>query len=471
MNILKKGKNMGKKSEKTTKTAQEIIKNIGGEENISNLMHCLTRLRFNVKDKSKVNDDAIKATNGVLTTQWINEQYQVVIGNSVIDVYDEVCEIANLEKKSQIDVKIDETPEPLTWRNLPGRLIDAISGSVLPLLPILIGAGLIKALVLLIQQFGWLPAESQTLATLSFVADAAYYFLPIYVGNCAAKKFGGTPALGSLMGAMLISPTFVANVTAGTAQSVFGLSMFPTTYTSTIIPVIMTTFIMSKLEKLLNKFIHKSVRTVLTPFIVILVMIPVSFCAIAPIGAMLSNGFAAIITFLYSKLGFITVGVFCGLAPFIVMTGMHIGMIPVCMQNIAVLGYDPLVLPGFFLPNFAQGAACLGVAVKTKNSELRANALSCAFGCIVPGVTEPAMYGINLKYKKPMLAAIAGSVVAGIYCGLTHTVGYAFAVPNLFAFTAYMSKGMINLVNIAISVALAIIITFIITLITYKEEN
>ena len=452
--------------------AKEILANVGGKENVTNCFHCMTRLRFNLKDIDLVNIDAIKKLN-VFGAQITGGQLQIIIGNYINEIYDAVCVEGGFTKHAAIDEKVDDIPpqakKKLTFKGVLNSILDAFVGSIVPTLPILIGSGIIKAVVLLLTQLGAVSADSPTIVTLSFVADAAYYFLPVYIGFFAAKKFDATPALGALIGAMLVHPTFVQMVTEGSGGSVFGLPIYAASYSSTIFPAVLSVWVMSYVEHFISRHSPKSLRVILQPTLTILIMTPLSLCLLSPIGAMLSSGFCSALMAFYSLCGPIAVAVFCAIVPFVVMFGMHVGTVPFCVQAIASTGIEQIILPAFFLSNFTQGAACLAVGVKTKKSDLRALAFSCAFSDIVPGVSEPGMYGITLKYKTPMVAAMIGGAAGGFYMGLMGVGANAFVAPNLFALAVYIWS-VSNLINTVISILIAMVITFVLTLFLYKES-
>ncbi|WP_195599480.1 PTS transporter subunit EIIC [Longibaculum muris] len=453
------------------KIADQIIKLVGGKENISNVMHCYTRLRLNLKDTSIVNLDEIKKLD-VLGAQYAGEQLQIIIGNEVKDVYEEVCQKAEIALTEMIDEEINENvneKKEFNIKNIFNNIIDVIVGCIIPILPILIGSGIIKAVILIAQQAGWLAAASPTAITLGFVADSAFYFMPVFVGFFAAKKFGANLALGAMIGAALLHPTFTAMVTNQEAMSVFGLPIYPASYSSTIIPVILSVWIMSYVEKLISKYSPKSIRTILEPTLTLLIMTPLTLCAIAPLGVMFSSGLGNLFETFYNVLGPIAVAVLCSIMPFVVMVGMHVGVIPISIQAIASTGFDKFIMPTFFMSNFAQGAACLGVGVKSKQADLKSFAFSSAFSSIVPGISEPGMYGITLKYKTPMWAAMSGAFVGGLYFGFMGVGQNAFVPPNIFAITTYMFSTN-NLIHTIIGIAIAMIVTFVMTMIIYKEK-
>jgi PTS system beta-glucosides-specific IIC component len=371
-----------------------------------------------------------------------------------------------------IDEKLDDIEKPkekMTFKKVLNKIVDGIVGCMIPLLPILIGSGLLQAIVLIAEQLG-VSSESPTLVTLTFVANAAFYFLPVYLGGFAAKKFGGNTALGMMLGACLIHPTFVSMVSEGSGGSIFGIPIYAASYSSTVVPAILSIWVMCYVEKFISKHTPKSLRTILKPLLTLLIMVPVTFCFLAPLGAMLSDGFASAINWFYDTCGFIAVAVFAAIVPWVVMVGMHIGTVPIAIASIAANGKDMMMLPSFFLANFGQGAACLAVGVKTKNAKLKSLAFSSAFSDFVPGISEPGMYGITLRYRTPMWGAMIGSAAGGLYFGLTKVGVYSFMAPNLFQFAAYVDKGT-NLLNAVIGVVITIVVGFIATMLLYKPEK
>lgn len=448
--------------------ADSIIKLIGGKENIARCMHCYTRLRFNLKDNGLVQLDDIKKLE-VIGAQFSGEQLQIIIGNDVNEVYEAVCIAAGLNKEAIVDEKLDDMPkEKMTFKKVVNKIIDGIVGCMIPLLPILIGSGLLQAIIAIAENLG-ASAESPTLVTLTFVANAAFYFMPVYLGGFAAKKFGANTALGLMIGACLIHPTFVSMVAEGNAGSIFGIPIYPASYSSTVVPAILSVWIMSYIEKWISKHSPKSLRTIIEPLGTLIIMVPLTFCILAPLGAMISTTFANGLNWFYDTCGFVAVAVFAAIIPFVVMLGMHVGTVPIAIASIAANGADYLMMPSFFISNFTQGAACMAVGVKTKDEKLKSFAFSCAFSNMVPGISEPGMYGITLRYKTPMWGAMIGAACAGAYFGLTRVGCYTFMAPNLFQFAAY-SNVPSNLRNAIIGVVIGIIVAFISTMILYKPE-
>lgn len=452
--------------------SRQILAEIGGKDNIVTCAHCITRLRLNLKDKDLVNLDHIKSLP-VVGAQFTGEQLQVIIGNEINEVYEAFIEASGQEREAPIDENLNTIKKNLTVKSFFSSIIGGIVDCIVPILPILISSGVIKAIVLILQQFNIVGADSPTCAMLGLVADSAFYFMPAIVGGFAAKKFGANTALGAMLGASLIHPSFVSMVGEGVAISVFGIPVYPAGYSSSLVPIILSVWVMSYVERFVAKHSPKSLRIIIEPVITILIMVPLTFCLLAPLGAMLSTGLASALVWFYAHLGFIAVAVLAALDPWIIMCGMHVGTVPIAISSIATIGMDALLMPCFFIANFGQGAACLAVGIKTKKSDLKSFAYTSAFSNIVPGISEPGMYGITLRYKTPMWGAMIGSAAGGLYFGLRGVGALTFLPPNMFAFAAYAGSGEYasNLTNAVIGVVITLIVSFIATMILYKEEK
>lgn len=454
--------------------AKKILENVGGSTNIVNAMHCFTRLRLNLKDNSLINMNEIEKLD-VIGVQFVGDQLQIIIGNEVPELYEALIQEAGLKKEKTIDEVLDtvKSKQKITIKSIFNSILDGIVGCMIPILPILIASGILKAIVLLLTQFHLVTSDSVTIYTLSFVADSAFYFMPVIIAVFAAKKFGANPALAAMVGASMIHPDFIAAVTSGKALSVFGLPIFATNYTSSVIPIILSIWVMSYIEKWIARYSPKSLRALLEPVLTILIMIPLTFVVLAPLGAMMSSGFADILSWFYATFGVVAVAVFCAITPWVVMLGMHVGTVPVSITTIATTGADKLIMPGFLISNFTQGAACIAVGIKTKSSDVKSLAFSSAFSMMIPGVSEPGMYGVTLRYKTPMWGAMIGAAIGGLFFGLTSVGAFSFLPPNIFALAGYVGEGATaaNLMNTIIGIAIGIVVSFIATMILYKPEK
>lgn len=454
--------------------AKAILDNVGGAENIVNVMHCYTRLRINFKDVGLVELEVLEKLE-VIGVQFVGEQLQIIVGNEVNEVYDAFIKLTGSKREDVIEETLDKdiVKKKYTIKSVFAAIVDGIVGCMVPILPMLVASGILKAIVLIVQQAGIVSADSATCTTLSFVADSAFYFMPVILGVFAAKKFGANMALGAMLGAALIHPSFVSLVSENTALSVFGIPIYAASYSSTVVPIILSVWVMSYLEKFISKHSPKSLRSLIEPVLTILIMTPVTLCLLAPLGAMFSTGFADALTAFYDTFGFIAVAIFCAIIPIVVMVGMHVGTVPISIATIAASGMDKLMMPAFLISNFTQGAACIAVGIKSKTVDLKSFAFSCAFSNIVPGISEPGMYGITLRYKTPMWGSMIGAGLGGLYFGFTGVGAFSFLAPNIFALAGYVGTGAHadNLMHAIIGIIIGMIASFIATMILYKPND
>lgn len=449
--------------------ADKIVGLAGGKENISFVTHCVTRLRITVKSKDGIDLESIKKLGGVLGAQWQGDQLQIIIGQSVADAYDLVCKKNGLTGAGSVDEnKGDDKKKKLSV----GLVLDTLSGCITPTIPLLMAGGFLKIVVILGELLGLLTAGQPTHTVLSFAADAAFYFLPIFVGATTAKKVGANQALGMLMGAILIHPNFIAAIGAGEALNIFGLPIYSSTYSSTIFPVLLSVLVMAPVEKFFAKHSPDAIRSITEPFFTMLVMLPLALCVLAPAGAFLGTYISNAIIWLYNTIGFLGVAVFAGLCPLLVMTGMHSSLMPYMLNSFATLGWEPIVLTGMIISNIDQGAACLAVAIKSKNADTKSTALGCGITAVIGGVTEPAMYGVNLPHKIPLYSAMIGSTVGAAIAGLGKAVAYSItgSAGILGGLPVYLPGGMANLGFMCAGIGIGFVITFVLTLMFYKDE-
>lgn len=450
--------------------ADKIVGLVGGVENVSYFTHCVTRLRFNLKDKSKANVEQIKKLPGAVGAQWSGEQLQIIIGQSVGDAYDLICKKSGLATQNAVNENLDakDTGKKFSFN----ALLDGIAGCITPLIPMLIGCGMVKVVVLLCELLGILQSGSPTHTVLTFVGDAGFYFLPILAGSTSAKKFGANPGLGMVIGAILVHPTLVASVSAGESLSVFGIPIYSTSYTSTIFPVILSVFVMSYIEKFVAKHSPDAVRSITEPLFTILIMTPITLCLTGPLGAFIGNFITDAIIWLYNTTGFVGVALLGALYQLLVLTGMHTGLSTYLVQSFATLGYDPIVCTSSFLSTFSQGGANLAVAFKSKNVDIKSTATTCAITAIFGGVTEPALFGVSVKYKTPLYGAMAGGFAGGLVAGLLKVYIWAFpGSGGLFGLPAFIGGSSMNVVYMVICSIISIIVSFAVTFVLYKDEQ
>ncbi|MEK4043072.1 beta-glucoside-specific PTS transporter subunit IIABC [Paenibacillus sp. FSL H8-0048] len=452
--------------------AKDIIKHVGGKENINGLSHCVTRLRFKLKNEAVANTDVLKNMDGIVTVIQSGGQYQVVIGNHVSEVYAQVMTAGGLQEGGSEAASGERM-------GLFNSFIDMISGVFSPTLGVLAATGMIKGFTALFLTVGLLTKESGTYQILNALGDCLFYFFPIFLGYTSAKKFGANIFIGMAIGATLVYPSFGTITAAGEplytlfSGTIFespvyitflGIPVILMSYTSSVIPIIISTYIGSKLEAFFRKVTPSVVRTFLVPFFTLLVTVPLALIAIGPVstwaGQLLGQG----TLFLYNLSPVIEgllVGAFWQV---FVIFGLHWGLVPIALNNMAVLKSDP-ILAASFGASFAQTGAVLAIMLRTKNAKLKSLSIPAIISGIF-GVTEPAIYGITLPRKKPFILSCVAAAVGGGIVGLMGTKGYILGGLGIFGIPSYISpdgmdKGFYGAIAaIVISFILGFILVF-----------
>lgn len=462
--------------------AKEIVKNIGGKENVSSLTHCITRLRFKLKDESKANDQVIKDMDGVVTVMKSGGQYQVVIGNHVPEVYADVMPLLGMEEGSA------DRAEDAPSGNLFNRAIDIISGIFQPILGIMAACGMVKGLNALFVALGWYPETCGGYLVLNAIGDGLFNFLPLFLGYTAAKKFNLKPMIGLVIGAIMCYPTIQNTALSNGGEALytlfsgtmfeskvytdfFGIPLIAMDYTGTVIPVIFVVYFASKCDKFFSKFIPDLVKFFFVPMLTLLISIPVGLLILGPVATFASKIIAeAVMT--VRNFSPLLAGAIVGLTwQILVIFGLHWGFIPVYINNIQMNGFDNVMMP-FFACTFATSAVVLAIFFKTKNKQLKEMALPNFISGIF-GVTEPAIYGILLPLKKPfIISCIIGGIGGGFY-GALNFRKFSMGGMGIFELPAMIEPdgSMGNLIVALVGIAITMILAFIVTMILYKEET
>ncbi|MEO2507719.1 beta-glucoside-specific PTS transporter subunit IIABC [Clostridium paraputrificum] len=441
--------------------AKEVLENVGGEANIAHVTHCVTRLRFNLKDESKANVDKIKKIKGVMGNVNQGGQFQVIIGNNVSEVYKELMKLGKFKSTNE-DVKGPK-------KGIVTSAMDTIAGIFTPVIPAIAGCAMIKAFLSLFVAFGWISTETQSYYILNFIGDAAFFFLPMLLAYTAAVKFKASPYLAMVMGGVLLHPNFSALVSAGDAVVFLGLPVRLVKYGSSVIPIILIVWLMSYVERVVTKIVPKALRVVFVPLLVIVITAPIGLIAIGPLGDIIGGVLANVIMTIDSKANWALPLIMGGLSPLLVMTGMHYSLYPAIFTQLATAGYQT-IFPGMLVANVCQGAAALCVSVKSKNSDLKQLAASTGATAVI-GITEPAMYGVNLKLKKPFYAVLAGGAIGGLYAGITGVKVFTPGGAALVGVPAYIGPEISNIINILIASVIGFVATFTLTWILGFEDE
>ncbi|MEI2365318.1 beta-glucoside-specific PTS transporter subunit IIABC [Niallia circulans] len=455
------------------KLSQEIIDGVGGEQNIISLYHCVTRLRFKLKDETiaKINKEKIQKLPGVLSIVESNGQFQVVIGNEVADVYQYIMDKYKIKSAlgSDSDNPNEGEAEEKKSGNILIRFFNVISSIFNPIIIALAGAGMTKALLVLLSQYHILNADGSTYKILSAAGNSVFYFLPLFLAISAARVFKVNQFVSLAIVASLLEPNFVGLVTEnGTTVDFLGIPTVLMTYSGTVIPAIVAIYVYSHLEKILKRFIPKSIQIFALSMVALLIMVPLTAMVIGPIGVGLGNGLGSMMNLISSKSGLLA-GLIIGAGwTFLVMLGIHWGIVPIMINNLATYGFDTL-RPMIAAATFASAGVALGVYLRSRNKGTKSLALTSLVPALLGGITEPIVYGLSVRYKRPLIAqAIAGGIM-GAFMGAMQTKAIVYVFPALTTLPAFLGDTFIYyVIGIAGAFILSAVLTYFIGI---KEEE
>ncbi|CCO10387.2 PTS beta-glucoside transporter subunit EIIBCA [Carnobacterium maltaromaticum] len=451
-------------SKKYEKLAQEIVEKLGGKENISDAYHCQTRLRFKLIDEQKVDKEELEELDGVATYLVNAGVHQVVIGTHVKDVFEEI------DKK--VDVS-EQNKAPSDKKSVFNIIIEFVAGTFQPIIPALSGAGMVKAVLALLVVFKIVSVESQTYYLLNLFADGVFFFLPMMLAFTVAQKLRCNPILAASVAAMMMHPNWGTLVAAGEPVKFFDIIPFNlATYTGSVIPILLIILVQSYVEKFLNRVIPKSVELVFVPMLTFLIMGTLAFSVLGPIGSIIGGYLAGFFMFLSMNASWVPAVLIGGFLPIMVMFGLHNGVAPLGVMQMAELGYDSIFGPGCVCSNIAQATASAVVAFRTKDKKMKQLAVSGSITAYM-GITEPTLYGVNLPKKYPLVAAMIGGGAGGLYAGLTNTHRFATGSSGLPAILLYIGdNSMVFFWNIVIALLISAVVSAVLTyILSFKFEK
>lgn len=465
-------------NEKNRVIAEKILEHVGGKDNISIATHCMTRLRLNFKDESIPNVEKIQKIPGVLGVIVTGGQMQIIIGQTVDKVYAEFCDLGDFSKAEKFIQESGEAPKKeISLKNIGGSIFDGLAGCLTPLIPMLMVVSMFKLLstVLGPSLMGVLAEDSHLLTLFTLAGDAGFYFMPIMVGYTASKRFNVTPIVGMLLAAIMIHPTLLGLVEEGSSFTVFGIPAVLQNYTSTVLPVILSVWAMSYVERFFKKVLPSVLRTVFAPFLTILVMLPVALCVLGPAGAILGNVICgALLSF--SNYGgivqIIAIAVIAAIWQFLVLTGMHTVMISTLILVFTTYGTESVIMPAACISSIAVSGMCLGAALRMKNKEERTLSFGYLVAGIAGGVTEPGLYGLAIKYRRPIIGMMAGAFAGGLYAGILGVTTYnLIPVANLLCLVNFAGGPVYHLIHGTIACGLAFVVAAIVTYVVGVNEE
>lgn len=475
--------------------ARIIIQNVGGKSNIISVAHCVTRLRFRLKDESKANKEILESTDGVIKVMQAAGQYQVVIGNQVNDVYDAVLEIGHFTAGGLVDEDgnaIEGGDAATGGKKSPiNTLIEVISGVIQPTLGVMAASGIIKGLLALFQFIGFLTADSGTYQVWYSIADGFFYFLPIILGCTAARKFKMNEFIGMGLGIALCYPAMVNSTAGEVLGSVFTGTAFEMSYylkfmgipvimpssgyTSSVVPIVVAVACAAPLERWLKKVLPDVIKLFIVPFITLGIMVPLTYLVIGPVTSVLCSILTMVFNAVYAIPavgGLIAGGLIGAVWQILVIFGLHWSLVPICMINYATLGYDAF-LSAYFCVSFGQTFVVLAMMLKTKDDKLKKVALP-AFVSGIFGVTEPAIYGVTLPKKTPFIYSCIAGAIGGAFTGLVGARSYSIGAMGLFGLPSFIDvtgdRGITSMIQIIIAIVIASVIGFVLTYVLYNDE-
>lgn len=453
-------------TEKYIPISKSIIEHLGGASNIGALTHCMTRLRFVLKNKELVNTSEIKTIKGVMGFVNNGDNCQVIIGNSVSYIYKEIMKQANLD--GQADDGYVAPKVKLTLKVIGAKVLDALIGTMSPLIPAIIGASMIKLMGMVLLMTGVFEKGDSTLIILNTIGDGAFFFLPVMVAASAAIKFKTNMSISIAIAGVLIHPAFMdlmEQTAAGADTTFFGIPVVAVKYTYTVIPVLCMTWILSYIERWVDSFTPPVTKNFLKPMLIVLFAAPIAIVAIGPIGILIGTGISSVVYTVHDTLGWLAVAIMGALWPLLVLTGMHRVFTPTIIQTIAETGQEGMVMPSEIGANLALGGSSLAVAYKTKNSELRQTSLAASASAILAGISEPALYGVAVRLKTPLIASCITGFICGAIAGMAGLFSHSMAAPGLFTSVQFFDvDNPMSIAWVFGIMVLAVVLSFFLTL-------
>ncbi|MBC1589084.1 PTS transporter subunit EIIC [Listeria welshimeri] len=438
--------------------AKEILEHIGGAENVANMTHCATRLRLTLKDTSKADDEAVKGINGVINVVNKAGQYQLLIGTEVPKLYDEFETLVKGTSNSNFEEKNTDSSESII-----SKIFSSVSAIFAPLLPALAGSGILRGLLILCVQLGWISEDSGTYSILFVTSMSVFYFLPVLLAFTSARRFGASPYISALIGAALIHPDFIAligNAGNGATTEFFGMPVVLMNYNSTVVPIILSIWAFSYLYKFLDKKVPENLKLVIIPLVSLAIMVPLTVIIIGPLGVYSGELVANGVNWLIERSGILTGIIVGGGWSVLVSLGIHWAVNPIMINNISMHGFDYIV-PFTFACNFAVMGTTIGVYLKAKNSQLRSFAMTGFITIALSAIIEATLFGLLVKNKKLFLAQIIGGAAGGAYLGLMQVVANSFVFGSVITLPAFVGDNPNNFIQAIIGLLISMMVSAI----------
>lgn len=461
--------------------AQSVLELVGGASNVTTATNCMTRLRLTLKDNNLADVEKIKKVKGVLGAQFAGTQLQVIIGQNVPKVLNEFIAISGVARGAEVKENLDAPKEKLTPKVVGNKILDYLSGSMVQLIPLLMGSGLFRTFaVILGPQMLNIVTETDPVYTFFYTTlfEAGMYFLPIYLGYAAAKKIGATPVLGMLLGGLLIAPSIVSAASADPVGvvSVYGIQITAANYSQSVLPIILTVPVLYVVEKFIRKHMPDTLSTIFTPFCTLIVVVPIMLIVLAPLGNEVGNVIAGALFGLADMGGiavFIVMAILGAFWQLFVVAGMHLPVILLAQVQIIAAGYDPFVFVSTNCAMTAVWGCAFGAFLRMKNKDEKGLALGYVISAIAGGVTEPALFGILLRFRRTMLGMFIGGAIGAVLSGVLGVTYYlAGGSSNFMVILNYLQGGQWNVIAAIIGMVVSFVIAAVVVFLTgfSKEE-
>lgn len=461
---------------KSSKLASSLLESIGGKQNVSDVFHCMTRLRFNLKDASLANLEEIKKIEGVLGVQIVSGEIQVIIGAGVESVYNDIITMTGLAESAALSENLDPelAPKVKGFKGFFVNLFNVFSACFSPLVPLFVAIGIFNMVAVLIgpQFFKLVTEDSSIYKNFYFVAQSILYFMPILVAYTAARRFKSNPLIAIALAGMMIYPKFIEMVTAGAPYTVYGIPVMMIDYSGSIIPIMLVVWIQSYVEKLLNKYIAEVVKVILIPCGTILIMLPLALCLLGPAGNFIGVGLGKLLYGLYAVAGPVATLVYGAIAVIGIALGFTRPIFFIAMTGLFANGVEYAIMPmSMVYLNWVVMGTVLGYIVKAKGAKERQFGITCLASNFLGGVSEPSIFGIIFNNRKLLLSGIVAGAAAGLYSGIMKVGYYAFGPSNFLGVIGFLGGEQSNFINGCIASGIGLVVAFLVTLFVYREKK
>ncbi|WP_440896734.1 PTS transporter subunit EIIC [Amphibacillus sp. Q70] len=454
--------------------SDKIIELVGGKSNISYLTHCVTRLRFNLKDQSLVDVEKLESLDEVMGSQLVSGQFQLIIGPQVEGLYEAI--VPRISSESVVEENGDQnydTKKGFDIKSIPSKMLTNMTACITPVVPLIICAGFLKIVPILFgpMLLGLLEEESSTLTILTLLGDLAFHYLPIFLAYTTAKHFKLNPFIGLLLGVLLVNPDLMNLLENGENLTLFGIPIYPADYIGSVLPIILIVWVASLIRKAFNKLSAKAAKNIAYDALTILIVLPIALCILGPLGTILSDYVMAFFMFVYNVFGPLGIGLIAVCYLPLILTGMHHAINLASIMALTTTGADSIVLVGATAAWISVIGVTLGFAVKAKRKQNKNLGITSAFMQAFVGITEPALFGILLPYKRVFLAHMIGSFIGGSLLGFFQVKIYAMLGSAIVIYGGYLGDEISNLIFALVGSLIGAIISFVLVMVFGFDEK